>query len=64
VKLYAYSDRGLYKAGDSVFVAGFVRDLRNFKTLDYLKGKTVTLTASDPQGNQIYSNESLELDDF
>jgi MG2 domain len=64
IKLYAYSDRGLYKAGDSAYFAGFVRDLRVFNTLDYLKNKTVSVDIMDPQGNNLYNNSGLILDEF
>lgn len=64
IKLYAYTDRGLYKAGDTVFIAGFVRDLRNFISLDYLQNKTITIVASDTEWNHLYTNENITLDDF
>ena len=64
VKIYGYSDRWLYKAWDSVFFAGFVRDLRVFDNLTYLKDKKVSISMTDPQGNSIYTNTGIALDEF
>lgn len=64
LKVYAYTDRWLYKAGDTAFFAGFVRDLRVFDNLTYLKDKKISVDATDPQWNSLYSNSGVILDEF
>ncbi len=63
-KIYGYSDRWLYKAGEEIFYAGFVRDLMNFTNLDYLQGGTVSVRIDDVEWNSIYSSPALPLDEF
>lgn len=63
-KIYGYSDRGLYKAGETIYFAGFVRNLTQFGSLDYLKGGTVAVHIADVQGNAIYDAPALPLDEF
>lgn len=48
VKIYGYTDRGLYKAGETISFAGWVRDVLRFDALDYLKDETVGVTLSSP----------------
>lgn len=64
VKVYGYSDRWLYKAGETIYFAGFVRDLTQFDNLNYLQSWSVSVDISDVQGNSIYSNMNIPLDEF
>lgn len=63
-KIYWYTDKALYKEGETIYFAWFVRDLTNFTSLDYLSGKTVSVTISDTQGNQFYTKNNIPLDEF
>ena len=54
LKLYGYTDRGLYKAGEMVHIAGFVRDVRRFDDLSYLQGKTVSISVISPGGESVF----------
>ncbi len=63
-KIYWYTDKSLYKAGENIYFAGFARDLTDFSSLGYLSGKTVSVTINDTQGNQIYSKDNIPLDSF
>lgn len=63
-KIYWYSDRWLYKAWETIYFAGFVRDLKKFDTLQYLSGKTISVSIQDMQWNMIYDNSKITLDEF
>lgn len=54
VDSFTYTERPLYKAGDTVFFKGIIR-FRDWNGVSTIPGKdrTVSVTVSDPNGNQI-----------
>lgn len=62
--VYGYTDRGLYKAWDTVYFGGFVRNPLVFGDLDYLWDKTVTASLRYPQDKEPLSVTNLVLDEF
>jgi hypothetical protein len=64
LKIYGYTDRWLYKAGDTVNFAGWVRNVLRFDDLDYLKDLRVSVTITNPlQGDPVVLDQ-LPLDSF
>lgn len=63
-KIYGYTDKALYKAGETIYYAWFTRDLSQFENLDYLKGKTVDVTIKNSRGESIHTSEKIALDEF
>jgi uncharacterized protein YfaS (alpha-2-macroglobulin family) len=63
-KIYGYSDRWLYKAWETIYFAWFVRDLKTFDNINYLKWWTVTVNIADVQWNRIYIKTWIPLDEF
>jgi alpha-2-macroglobulin len=59
-KLYAVTDRPLYRPGDEVFVKLFGRDFQSARLSRPVAAGDVTLTAYDPAGAPV-ANQSLKL---
>ncbi len=55
-KLFTFSDRNLYRPGETLHFKGILRTLCNNK-LALSPEKKITLTLSDPSGNDIYTDE-------
>ena len=60
IKIYGYTDRWLYKAGDNIFFAGWVRNLKNKTSIP--KWKVVVKLKY--YGNEISKTEIKDLDSF
>lgn len=48
IKIYGYTDKWLYKAGETINLAGRVRNVMKFDSLEYLKDKVVTVNIFSP----------------
>ena len=64
VKIYGYTDRWLYKAGDTIYFAWWVRNILRFDDLDYLKNMHVAVTLTNPMGGDPVVLTGLMLDTF
>lgn len=64
LKIYGFSDRGLYKAGDSVNLAGFVRDVSRLNDIAFLKWGNVSITLQNFSAGEPVLLDTLALDDF
>lgn len=64
MKIYGYTDRGLYKAGETINFAGWVRNVLRFDDLQYLKDATVSVTISNPLGGEPVLLDKIPLDAF
>ena len=64
MKIYGYTDRGLYKAGETIHMAGFVRDTSVFTGVDYLQGKTVSISVRSPSREELFMTGGLSLDRY
>ncbi len=60
IKIYGYTDRWLYKAGDNVFFAGWVRNLKNKTSIPKWK----VIVKLKYYGNEISKTEIKNLDSF
>lgn len=64
-KIYGYTDRALYRAGDTISYAWFVRDVSKIgNEKGYVPEGTVHVSLTDVQGNQIGYETLLELDEY
>lgn len=64
VKIYGYSDRSLYKAWETIHMAWFVRDVRVFDSLEYLKKARVSVSIVTPTGEEVFASSWIVLDKF
>ncbi len=57
-----FSDRGLYRAGETVYLKGILREKR-FDNLEIPDGKKMRLTIKDPRGNTVETRD-VQVSDY
>jgi len=63
VDSYIYTERQLYRPGDTVYFKGILRTRDNNGKIEIPKGTNALVTVADAQYNEIY-NKTIKLNDF